>query len=1098
MKVDLWWTPGNASFSQEPEEEFGEEVETRGHIPERALGIIAPFSTGHPREGAELGDGSNEEERPTMDATRRVIEGAAGRDGVSSAEEDAPMDAQFAEPDTWRPFTEDPIAFLNKIMPAAGLPTARVIGADQSSDAYCQEIIPVLQRGQAGTAASRQELDRALVSGRARESRLRSIRKQEGYLDSFKITQSGLLCRVVDDTNGLPRLDVVIPLVQRDTLIAACHDALIHQGRDRTCDALEKSRLWWPSMKNDVHLYIKLKCPTCAFNKVGPAHGAMHTPPNGRKPWQAVCIDALDLETTASGRSGTFQLACRLGRSVRCYPISKTFDSKAFINLMLFAFIPDVGCVPEIMLSDRASVFLSELCEIFYRVFRIGHRPLDSHMHTGVALLERFNHTLRQMARAAYFDNKLQWDLMLPWLVLFYNSLKQKTTGFSPFFIEHGREVIFPWLSNMELQLEEPEGGEAADHIRRQAALVHIAWDAALQAADAQEIKRREEHNKKYQTNVVFAPGDWVLILQPGRIHKMSMPHVGPFRVVEGPDDRDRYRLRDLHFRVRHRWFSVKRLKAYPPLARGVEELGEDYYIIERIVGHRLQEGKILYKVRWQGYSSRHDSEVGVTDMNASALEEMVRYNIQHSLGEANVQNVNEAYDGAAGSASAHSDEAEAQSAQAVTGRGDAERPAATDFATAGSERVRSREARDARAAERQQRLYGDAAPHFQSTTMTETGPIAQQQSDRISIVPESPAASAAADESAEAEEETAMQQCGVRTRAGSEHDRRLSDGQSAQPTAVGADSTARQQYNRISIQPGSPAASASADESAEAEEDTARQQCGVRTRAGSEHDRRLSDGRSAQPTAVGADSTARQQSDRSSIVPGSPAASAAADESAEAEEETARQQCGVRTRAGSEHDRRLSDGQSAQPTAVGADSTARQQYNRISIQPGSPAASASADESAEAEEETAMQQCGVRTRAGSEHDRRLSDGRSAQPTAVGADSTARQQDDRISIEPGSPAASAAADESAEAEEEMTMQQSSRQARAASRQARLYGDSQPAQLTILNAPSHGSHGRIWPRRSTPTSRTTRGVQWYQGERRRAAAVEQESSDTASD
>ena len=46
MQADIWWTPGNASFSQEPEEEFGEEVETRGHIPERALGIIAPFSTG--------------------------------------------------------------------------------------------------------------------------------------------------------------------------------------------------------------------------------------------------------------------------------------------------------------------------------------------------------------------------------------------------------------------------------------------------------------------------------------------------------------------------------------------------------------------------------------------------------------------------------------------------------------------------------------------------------------------------------------------------------------------------------------------------------------------------------------------------------------------------------------------------------------------------------------------------------------------------------------------------------------------------------------------------------------------------------------------
>ena len=244
-------------------------------------------------------------------------------------------------------------------------------------------------------------------------------------------------------------------------------------------------------------------------------------------------------------------------------------------------------------------------------------------------------------------------------------------------------------------------------------------------------------------------------------------------------------------------------------------------------------------------------------------------------------------------------------------------------------------------------------------------------------------------------------------------------------------------------------------------------QQGSARTRAGSEHDRRLSDGQSAQPKAVGADSTARQQYDRISIQPGSPAASASADESAEAEEETAMQQCGVRTCAGSEHDRQLGDGRSAQPTAVGADSTARQQYDRISIQPGSPATSASADESAEAEKETVVQQCGVRTRAGSEHDRRQSDGQSAQPTAVGADSAARQQYDRISIQPGSPAASASAGKSAEAEEEMTMQQSSRQARAASRQARLYGDSQPAQLTILNAPSHGSRGRIRPRRSTP-------------------------------
>ena len=144
------------------------------------------------------------------------------------------------------------------------------------------------------------------------------------------------------------------------------------------------------------------------------------------------------------------------------------------------------------------------------------------------------------------------------------------------------------------------------------------------------------------------------------------------------------------------------------------------------------------------------------------------------------------------------------------------------------------------------------------------------------------------------------------------------------------------------------------------------------------------------------------------------------------------------------------------------------------------------------------MQQSGVRTRAGGEHSRRLSVEQSAQPMAAGAGSTARQQNNQISGLPGSPAASASADESAEAEERMTVQQNSRQARAASRQTRLYGNGQPVRLAILNAQSLGSRGRMRQERSALTSRTPRGVQWYQGERRRAAAANQESSDTSSD
>eukprot|EP00966_Prymnesium_polylepis_P207613 4809048-Prymnesium_polylepis.1 len=56
------------------------------------------------------------------------------------------------------------------------------------------------------------------------------------------------------------------------------------------------------------------------------------------------------------------------------------------------------------------------------------------------------------------------------------------------------------------------------------------------------------KHDAKYQTNVTFKPGDRVLMLQPGRRSKMDMPYVGPYRVLWGPDERDRY-ARDLHGR---------------------------------------------------------------------------------------------------------------------------------------------------------------------------------------------------------------------------------------------------------------------------------------------------------------------------------------------------------------------------------------------------------------------------------------------------------------------------------------------------------------------------------------------------------------------
>ena len=72
----------------------------------------------------------------------------------------------------------------------------------------------------------------------------------------------------------------------------------------------------------------------------------------------------------------------------------------------------------------------------------------------------------------------------------------------------------------------------------------------------------------------------------------MEMPYIGPYRVLWGPDERDRYALRDLHGR-RFNEFHVSKLKLWPT----DEEIGEDYYMVEQILDRRLKGGKVEYAI---------------------------------------------------------------------------------------------------------------------------------------------------------------------------------------------------------------------------------------------------------------------------------------------------------------------------------------------------------------------------------------------------------------------------------------------------------------------------------------------------------------------
>ena len=170
----------------------------------------------------------------------------------------------------------------------------------------------------------------------------------------------------------------------------------------------------------------------------------MHTPENGDALWSHVQVDVVHLEETASGYVEAVIFVCRFTREILAFPCRRDINSEQFLNIVTFGLTATKGR-PCKMVSDRGSILISTLCQFYYKAVRLEHVAADAHMHTAVGICERFNHTLRTFARAVYFDEQCQWDPFLPLLVLFYNAGVNPDTGYSPFYLNNGREPVLPW-----------------------------------------------------------------------------------------------------------------------------------------------------------------------------------------------------------------------------------------------------------------------------------------------------------------------------------------------------------------------------------------------------------------------------------------------------------------------------------------------------------------------------------------------------------------------------------------------------------------------------------------------------------------------------
>ena len=331
------------------------------------------------------------------------------------------------------------------------------------------------------------------------------------------------------------RQRVVVPESLRATIMVLVHSYLGHRGVKPMVRYMSRT-LYWPGMWVYARAWV-LSCSDCRRRKMSRAtqpwlgHVRQIT-----VPWYCVAIDFVmaELPMTKDGYIYCLTVMCVFTRFPFAIPLKSKEPEE--LAVALFSWVFSFFGFPTIVLSDHDTTLINSVMQLVFARFGVKrdltlwNRP-QSNGH-----VERFHRHVNE-TMCIILPRYTDWVEMLPVMLFAFRNLAQETSGYSPHYLNFGRDALMPidvsWCTGNEQSLidkrdlDNTTGGFATVLIARLQAAFVLARKAQAKASERNKGRLVQTKGGVEIPKVLFERGDPVYLREESSVHNK----VGAMRV---------------------------------------------------------------------------------------------------------------------------------------------------------------------------------------------------------------------------------------------------------------------------------------------------------------------------------------------------------------------------------------------------------------------------------------------------------------------------------------------------------------------------------------------------------------------------------------